>query len=178
MVSDEDTFDEEYEEEEYEETFPDAEEDEYEEPVRTYEQPRVDRWKEFLADPYPKVTFILSIIGIAVVVLMPPDISYYWKWTLVGLYFLMVIVGAGSVMAIKAWKMAEGRMIRYGGLTNLFVMYGSIIIALADIIVQIATGNSIVPGFSGSLVGIAGIIILFSVYSLWLIQRVVTSEGR
>ncbi|MBD3407621.1 MAG: hypothetical protein GF411_16005 [Candidatus Lokiarchaeota archaeon] len=170
---------EEYDDEEFEEddTFPDAEEDEFEE-IRTYHQPQVDRWKVFLADPYPIVTFILTIIGIALVVLMPPNIDYFWKWNLVGFYFLIVIVGAGSVMAIKAWKMADGKIIRYGGLTNLFVMIASAIIALADIIVQISTGNSIVPGFSGSLIGIAGIIILFSVYSLWLIQRVVTSEGR
>ena len=92
MNTDEDIFFEDEsdeEEEEEEDDFPDEvdeDNDDYE-PIEALYEPGGDRLEKFASDPWPPTTFILVVIGLALVLLTPPDVSSAWKAALLKVGF-------------------------------------------------------------------------------------------
>ncbi|MHA2425404.1 MAG: hypothetical protein ACXAEF_11485 [Candidatus Thorarchaeota archaeon] len=174
---DEDELFEEIDEEE-EDTFPDNEDDdeeEYEE--RSYADPN-QQTTSFLDDPWPMAAFILIIIGLVLVLFTPPTIWSAWHYYLIVTYGLIVLVVLSSVISLGVWRNAAGSRLRWGGLTNLFVVIISGVVGVLDSISIVTTGVSIIPGSNTPVLALAAVIVLFSLYTLWLIQRTFTAEAR
>jgi len=150
-----------------EDTFPDDELVPDEE--RSY-QDLIKEPSPFSDDPWPKTVFIIIMIGFGFTLLTPPDIWSQWHYYLVITYGLLVLAGISSVISIGVWNNTAGSRLRYGGLTNLLVVLICGVLGTLDTILMITTGESVVPG-SGGILALAAVIVLFSLYSLWLIQR-------
>ncbi len=148
-------------------TFPDEELSDDEE--RSYDDLIKER-SAFSDDPWPPIVFILMLIGFGFVLLTPPDIWSVWHYYLVITYGLLVLSGISSVISIGVWNNTQGSRLRYGGLTNLIVVLICGGMGTLDTLLIIATGDSLIPG-SGVILLLATVIVIFSLYSLWLIQR-------
>ena len=173
MNSDEDTFfeDDEYEEEEEEDSFPDEEdyEEDYDPADALYETG--SRLESFADDPWPQTTFILVVIGLALVLLTPPDIWFAWNYFLIADYFMIIIGGAAVAYSIVTWVRAGNHRLRWAGLTNLILVLALIIVATLDTFSWVVNLQSIIPGISTPIISLALVLAVFSIYSLWVIQR-------
>lgn len=172
-----------YEEDNYEaddeDTFPDEDDEttdsDFEE--RTYDVgPHESRMETFLKDPWPRLTMLLMIIGFVIVIFTPPDLWTIWSYVLFGNYILIIFAGAASVFAIKIWTEGGTSNLRYGGPTNLVVIFLCTIIGTLDTIMWMIFGGPLIPGFQTSVLSLCVTIVLFCIYSLWLIQRVTTQS--
>ncbi|MHA1907544.1 MAG: hypothetical protein ACW98Y_09645 [Candidatus Thorarchaeota archaeon] len=166
--------------EEEEDTFPDeadydeGEADNY--PERTYAEPE-ERLESFLDDPWPRMAFILIVIGLGLVILTPNAIWSTWYLYLITTYGLIVLAGVASIISIGVYRNAEGSRLRWGGITNLLVVLISGAVGVADAVSIVTTGSSILVGSSTPLLALCVVIILFSMYTLWLIQRTFTADA-
>ncbi|MHA1962919.1 MAG: hypothetical protein ACW99U_22245 [Candidatus Thorarchaeota archaeon] len=133
--------------------------------------PVLSETPSFIENPWPKVTLVLILIGLGFTLLTPPAIWSNWVYFLVVNYLLIVMAGAGSAYSVKVWKTAAGSRLRYGGMTNLVVVIAAAIIGTLDTISWMINGTSIVAGVNTPILALAAVIVLFSLYSLWLIQR-------
>jgi hypothetical protein len=164
---------------EEDDTFPD--EDDYNEdsvdnyPERTYGEPS-ERFA-FLEDPWPAMAFIFIIIGLVIVIFTPPTIWSAWHYYIVTTYGLILLAGVASMISLGVWRNAEGSRLRWGGLTNLIVVLAAGVVGVVDAIMVITTGSSILVGSTTPLLALCVVIILFSMYTLWLIQRTFTAEA-
>ncbi|MHA1903550.1 MAG: hypothetical protein ACXADL_05985 [Candidatus Thorarchaeota archaeon] len=170
MIYDEEDFEDDYDEDE-EDTFPDEEEETEVELVdeRSYSVP--SETVSFIDNPWPTVTLVLILIGLGFTLLTPPAIWSDWVYFLVVNYLLIVMAGAGAAYSVKVWKTASGSRLKYGGITNLIVVIAAAIIGTLDTISWMLNGASIVAGVNTPILALATVIVLFSLYSLWLIQR-------
>ncbi|MHA1936274.1 MAG: hypothetical protein ACW97A_13445 [Candidatus Thorarchaeota archaeon] len=170
MIYDEETFEDDYDEDE-EDIFPDEAVETKKAPVdeRSYSIP--SEAVSFIENPWPKVTLVLILIGLGFTLLTPPSIWSDWVYFLVVNYLLIVMAGAGAAYSVKVWKTAEGSRLKYGGITNLIVVIAAAIIGTLDTISWMINGTSIVAGVNTPILALAAVIVLFSLYSLWLIQR-------
>jgi hypothetical protein len=181
MNHDEDEFfeDDEYEEEEEEQeedTFPDKEED-YDLADALYE-PGASRLENFAKDPWPKTTFILVVIGLAMILLTPTNVWFAWNYFLIANY-LMLIVGCVAISySLITWNNAGKHRLRWAGLTNLILIFALIIVATLDTFSWILTLHSIFPGVETPIISLALVLAVFSIYSLWVIQRNFTGPNR
>ncbi len=157
---------------------PDEEEEDIEAlnlPRRSYE-PEPSSRVPFVEDPWPRIVFILMLIGFGLTLLTPPALWSMWNYYLLLTYGLLVIVAVASLYSIKVWKAPTGSRLRYGGLANLFVVLACAVAGLLDAFVTITTGVPILPGSDTPVLFLAFIIVIFSLYTLWLIQRTFTAE--
>jgi hypothetical protein len=179
MNSDEDTFfeDDEYEEEEEEEddSFPDEEVEEDEEddfdPADVLYEPSGERLANFVKDPWPPTTFILVVIGLAMVLLTPPAFWFQWNYFLIANYFMIIIGAAAVAYSLITWDRAGKHRLRWAAITNLFVVLLLIVLATLDTFSWILRIQSIIPGVQTPIISLALILAVFSIYSLWVIQR-------
>ncbi len=149
-------------------------EEDYEE--RSYADPN-EKGPSFINDPWPKTVFILIMIGFGFVLLTPSAIWSQWLYYLIITYGLLVLVGVSSVISIGVWRDAGGSRLRWGGLTNLIVVLVCGVIGTLDAIWMVTTGTSVLPGSNTPVLGLAAVIVLFSLYALWLIQRTFKTEA-
>ena len=176
MFSDDEDFEEDDVGEELEDTFPDAEEGEYdyeeEEDLPTLDMPTS---YEFLADPWPRLTFILMLVGFAIALLTPGPVWDIWVYQITGNYIIAMIAGVGFIYSLKIWKESGTSRLRYGGPTNLIVILACLGLATLETISLILTGAGPIPGVVG-LTSAALLIMIFSLYSLYAIQRTFAAE--
>ncbi|MDF1540940.1 MAG: hypothetical protein P1Q69_18740 [Candidatus Thorarchaeota archaeon] len=156
-----------YDEDEADNTFPD--EEDMEEESRSYDD-LIKEPSSFSDDPWPPTVFILILIGFGFVLLTPPIIWSSWNYYLVLTYGLLVLSAISSVISLGVWNNTQGSRLRFGGLTNLIVVLICGVLGTVDALLMVTTGDSIIPG-SGGILLLAVVIVLFSLYSLWLIQR-------
>ena len=185
MNSDDDTFfeDDEYdEEEEAEDDFPDEEFEEEEDddfvPIDDYYKPRGEKLAKFVEDPWPPTTFILVIIGLAMVLLTPPAIWAIWNYFLISDYFMIILGSAAIAYSLVTWSRAGKHRLRWAAVTNLFLVLLLIIIATLDTFSWMVNLQSIFPGVETPIISLALVLAVFSIYSLWVIQRNFTQPTR
>ncbi len=129
----------------------------------------------FLEDPWPRLTFLNLIIGLALVLITPPDFWATWRYLLFANYLLIVFATVGIVFGLKIWKAGGSSNLRYGGPTNALVIIACAIVGVADSVSWMVNGSSIIVGWPTSIIASMLMIIIFCFYTLWLIQRVITS---
>ena len=185
MNSDEDTFfeddDSEEDEEEYEDDFPDEEyeeEDDYYDSADVIDIPRESAMSRFAEDPWPRTTFVLVIIGLVMVLLTPPNIWALWNYFLIADYFMVIIGGAAIAYSIVTWKRAGKHRLRWAAMTNLLVVLILIVVASLDTFSWVLFLRSIIPGIDTPIISLAMVLAVFSIYSLWVIQRNFTQPKR
>jgi hypothetical protein len=178
MSGDEDTFfeDDEFDEEdeEEEEEYEDEEEYEEDEYLGEDELPRAgfrERVAGFIEDPWPKTVFFLMLVGFGMVLLTPPNVWSLYRYAIFGVYFLVVLASVGAVYAMVTWIRAGADKLRFAGITNMAVVLLAAVIGFLDTAFWIAFGVSVIPGYSASLLFICYILVAFSLYSLWMIQK-------
>jgi len=178
MNSDDDTFfeDDEYEEEE-ENDFPDEEYDEDEDIGldtidAEYGSPGGERFLKFVEDPWPPTTFVLVVIGLVMVLVTPPDFWALWNYFLIANYFMVILGGAAIAYSFVAWNRAGRHRLRWAAVTNVIVVI--LLIALATLdssIWMISLDHGLIPGLDTPIISLALVLAVFSIYSLWVIQR-------
>lgn len=173
MNSDEDTFyeDDEYDEDEEEESFPDEDEDDEYESIEDLYESGEGRLDKFANDPWPSTTFVLVIIGLAMVLLTPVDIWFAWNYFLIAEYFMLIIGGVAIAYSLVTWSRAGKHRLRWAGLTNLVLVFALIIVGTLDTFSWILTLHSLFPGVQTPIISLALVLAVFSIYSLWVIQR-------
>jgi len=183
MNSDEDTFfEDDSTEEEEDDDFPDtevveAEDDDYD-PSDALDEPSEDKLEKFANDPWPPTTFVMVVIGLAMVLLTPPDIWFAWNYFLLADYFMIVIGGTAVAFSIVTWHRAGTHRLRWAGVTNLILISALIVVATLDTFSWVANFQSIIPGVQTPIISLALVLAFFSIYSLWVIQRNFTQPKR
>lgn len=175
MVRDEDFF-EENEEEEEEMFFPDEDEEEREERQRPPPERFMDDTHNFMEDPWPPAAFILILIGFGFTLLTPIDLWSQHVYYLVTTYLLIVFVVIASIISLGVWKKAGGSRLRFGGLTNLLVVLICGVFGTLDTLLVVFTGVPLIQGTTTPVLLLAFVIVIFSLYSLWLIQRTFATD--
>ncbi|MFW9769341.1 MAG: hypothetical protein ACFFF9_04020 [Candidatus Thorarchaeota archaeon] len=181
MTSEDDTFfeeedydeeeeDEEEEEEDEEDDFPDADEDEYD----GYDDYAIDgpsRLTKFADDPWPTTTFLLMVIGFGVV--FAP--SVFWaganRYFLLAGYVLLILCGVAISYSLVTWEKARGSRLRWAGMTNFIVVILCAVIGIADTINWVVNTQSIIPGITTPLISLIMVLVVFSIYTLWIVQK-------
>ncbi|NWF94597.1 MAG: hypothetical protein HXY34_00470 [Candidatus Thorarchaeota archaeon] len=165
----------------YEDTDEDLESEELEDTAGTDTQvvaSGVGGLQAFLQDPWPKVTFALTLFGLALVLLTPPAIWHTWSYSLLGAYFVLILAAVGDVLSLQTWYGVRGSRLKYGGLTTLILVSGAALVGLLDTFAWVLAGVSILPGNTVSLLGLSSTIVVFCLYSLFIMQRTITGEKR
>ncbi|MHA2033906.1 MAG: hypothetical protein DRO73_05575 [Candidatus Thorarchaeota archaeon] len=170
-----------YDEAEETDTFPDAEEDEYADEEEEIEEElgveySPSRLAKFLEDPWPRVTFVMMILGFVVVLFTPNDVWRVWNWMIVGMYFLWILTAVASTIGLTVWKNPAVSRIKYGGITNAFLALVCGVLGTIDTIMLIGGTGGLLPAIDVPVLYAAILIVVFSLYSLWLVQRVVQTE--
>ncbi|MFW9786909.1 MAG: hypothetical protein ACFFE2_06215 [Candidatus Thorarchaeota archaeon] len=177
MNDDEDTFfeDDDYDEEDEEEedSFPDDEyeDDEDYDSIDALYDTGEGRFANFAEDPWPPTTFILILIGLFIVLLTPPPLWALWNYFIISDYFMMIIGGAAAAYSIVAWHRAGQHRLRWAAVTNLFVVLLIVVITTIDTFSWVFYLRSIFPGVETPILPLALVLAVFSIYSLWVIQR-------
>ena len=167
----EDTFPDDEDEEEEEEYEDESEEDEYLDEDELPPMGFKERVAGFIEDPWPKTVFLLMLIGFGMVLVTPYGLWAFYRYAIFGVYFLVVLASVGAVYAMITWIRAGADKLRFAGITNLAVVLLAAIIGFLDTAAWILLGVSIIPGYNASLLLICYILVVFSLYSLWMIQK-------
>ena len=179
MNTDEDTFFEADEhdddEEEEDDDFPDVEvvdedDDDYD-PSDVLDSMPSERLEKFVADPWPPTTFVLVIIGLIMVLFTPPPLWAIWNYFLIANYFMIIFGGAAMTYSLITWSRAGKHRLRWAGFMNLFVIIILLVLSTLDTFSWIINLQSIIPGIDTPIIGLALVLVIFSIYSLWAIQR-------
>lgn len=183
MYSDDDTFfeDEDYEDEDYEEEEEEEEEDDF--PDEDYEDDegydsrydldQASRLSKFADDPWPTTTFFLMLVGF-VVVFAPPIL---WdganRYFLLAVYLLIILCGVAVSYSIVTWEKGRGAKgwLRWAGITNLVVVLICGVVGVLDSISWVISFQSIIPGIATPLISLVMVLVVFSIYTLWMVQK-------
>ncbi len=182
-MQDDDNFnddaDEELDTEENDDTFPDDDREvEIEMDAAFPEASRGDKLSIFLVDPYPQLALLLTIIGFLIVLLVPHAV---WHTEVqpgivaghlfVGNYVILILATGATLLALTVWNTRTG-WLKYGGLTNVVVILLCAVTATADTVAWSLTGQGLFPSiFDSPLLSLMAIIIMFCIYSLWMIKK-------
>ncbi len=169
--------DEDYEEEEEEEDEEHLDEDDYPEEDQGEASFR-DRVEGFIADPWPKTVFFLMLVGFALVLLTPFGVWAWHRYSIIGVFILLILAAVGAVYSLSTWIRAGADKLRYAGITNLAVVILATILGTLDTLFWIVLGVSVVPGYEVSLLFICYVLVIFSLYSLWMIQKSLDPQPR
>lgn len=158
---------------EEEETFPDEEEAEAvdEEEAVEFPEPSEEEKVPFIDDPWPRVVFVVMVIGFAFAIFTPPAAWAVWSWTFVSAYFLVMLVAAGCTFGYLIWKKNPGTNLRFGGITNVIVILVCGMLGVVDTTSQVLVGVPLFPALGSSLLSVCTLIVVMCMYSMWLIQR-------
>lgn len=131
----------------------------------------------FFEDPWPKTVLVLTLIGLGIVLLTPVDVWAVWNYTLLGMYGLIIIASAGTIIGLRIWFTTEGSRLKYGGIANAIVVIACAVLGVADTLSWVGLGRSLFPQFSDSpLLSFLLVIQIFCLYSIWLLRRVIRGE--
>lgn len=180
MNRDDDTFFEDDDEDFEDVAFPDEdiedEEEEIEEKpkdieiVRTYE-PGVGRLEKLLRDPWSPIVFILTLIGLGLVLLTPPAIWNPFRYFILADYFLIVFGSVAIVFSLMTWSRAGTHRLRWAGPTNIIVVLASVAIGIIDSISWMLSEVGLFPAIDTPLLPLCFMLVIFTMYTLWLVQR-------
>jgi hypothetical protein len=162
--------------EDFDETFPDEEEDEVQ--IEGIEQEPIlpgGRIVSLLDDPYPVIGIPIILIGFIIVLLTPNELWAIFRYFIAANYLLLILAAAATFFALRVWYSTSTGWLRYGGPTNILVIWVTVGLATADLISWMLAGVSIL-GLLEPLVSTGLVIVLFCFYSLWLIQRSLERE--
>jgi hypothetical protein len=178
MKKDDGTFFEDDNEEDQEDlTFPDEDEVEevdqadYEDIEEVFSDRSTKRSEGFILDPWPRIVFVLTIIGLGVVLLTPPGIWALWNYFILADYFLIVLVGVAIVFSLITWSKAGTHRLRWAGPTNVIVSLICGAIGTLDTVSWMLSGTSLFVGIDTPLISLCMVFVVFSLYTLWLVQR-------
>lgn len=179
MKRDDETFFEDDNNEDENLTFPDEDEEDIEEvdegEYEAIEEVFSDRYAEkssgFILDPWPRIVFILTIIGLGIVLLTPPAFWAIWNYFILADYFLIVFVGVAIVFSLATWTKAGTHRLRWAGPSNVIVSLICGGIGTLDTASWILSGTGLFAGIDTPLIGLCMVLVIFSLYTLWLVQR-------
>lgn len=189
MNSDDETF---FEDEDAEEdtAFPDEdiEDDEvYEEDdevkvdfedVRSYDSDTTSGFVKFMSDPWPPTVFIITLIGLGIVLLTPPDIWAPNRYAILGLFALILASLVGIVFSLITWRRAGTHRLKWAGPVNIIVVLVAAGFGIADSISWMLNNTGIIAGLDSPLILLCFMLVFFSLYMLWMIQRSLDPEPR
>jgi len=189
MNSEDDTF---FEEDDSEATLSDEDiaEDDSEEVVevleddadfeiRTYDEEISGGWfPKFMADPWPLTVFIITVIGLGLVLLTPQEIWAPHRYSIIGLFFLIVIALVGLVFSLITWQRAGTHRLKWAGPVNIIVILAATGVGIFDTAAWILTGFGMIPVLDTPLILLCFMLVFFSLYMLWMIQRSLDPEAR
>lgn len=183
MNSDEDTFfEDDKSDEEEDDDFPDVEvvdeEDDDYDPSDVLDELPSERLEKFVNDPWPPTTFALVIIGLAMVLFTPPDLWAIWRYFIIANYFMVIFGGAAITYSLITWHRAGKHRLRWAGMTNLVVIIILLVLSTLDTFSWMITLHSIIPGVDTPIIGLGLVLVIFSIYSLWAIQRNFGTQRR
>jgi len=182
MQDDENFYDdtnEELDAEEDDDTFPDDDREvELEMEAAFSEVSHGNKLSAFLVDPWPKLTLLLTVIGFLIAILVPHEVWHtevlpgvVVGHLLAGNYLILILATGATVLALMVWNTQKG-WLRHAGLTNVIVILLSVVISTADTISWSLTQHGLFPSiFDAPLLSFMAIIIMFSIYSLWMIRK-------
>ena len=185
-MQDDDNFNddanEELDAEEDEDTFPDDDREvELEMEAAFSEVSHGDKLSNFLVDPWPKLTLLLTVIGFLIAILVPHEV---WHTEVlpgvvaghlfVGNYLILILATGATVLALMVWNTQKG-WLKYAGFTNVVVILLCVVISTVDTIAWSLTGQGLFPSiFDAPLLSFMAIVIMFCIYSLWMIRKTPT----
>ena len=189
MNSEDDTF---FEEDDEEATFPDedvADEDVAEEvedfiedtefEVRTYEVGDSEGWfSKIMADPWPPTVFLITLIGLGIVLLTPPAIWDPNRYGILGVFFLIVAALVGIMFSLITWSRAGTHRLKWAGPVNIIVIVLAAGFGVIDTASWIVSGVGMIPELDTPLILLCFMLVFFSLYMLWMIQRSLDPEAR
>ena len=190
MNSDDDTF---FEDEDAEEeaTFPDEDiedediEEEIEELIEETEEFRsyddedsISGFAKFMADPWPPTAFIITIIGLGLVLLTPHDIWAPNRYGIIGVFALLGMSLVGLVFSLITWQRAGTHRLKWAGPVNIMVILAAAGIGVVDTFSWILYNTGMIVGLDQPLILLCFMLVFFSLYMLWMIQRSLDPEPR
>ena len=190
MNKDDDTFFEDDEEDFEDVAFPDEdteEEEEVEKPseesptlqdeTRTY-GPSISKMEKFLKDPWSPGVFFLTLIGIGLVLLTPPAIWNPFRYFILADYFLIVFGYAAMVFSLMTWSRAGTHRLRWAGPTNIIVVLASVSLGILDSFSWMVNQVGLFPSIATPLLPLSFMLVVFTMYTLWLVQRSLDPDRR
>ncbi|MHA2359987.1 MAG: hypothetical protein ACXAB5_06920 [Candidatus Thorarchaeota archaeon] len=175
MTSEDDTFFEEEdieEDEEEEEDFPDEEDEEDADGYDPrYALDKPSRLSTFADAPWPTTTFFLMVAGFLVVFAPPILWEGVNRYYLLATYFLIILCGVAIAFSLVTWENGKGSRLRWAGMTNLVVVIICGAIGVLDTISWVVAFQSIIPGITTPLVSLIMVLVVFSIYTLWIVQK-------
>lgn len=189
MNRDDDSFFEDDDEDFEDASFPDEdveEEDEEEaieeeiseiKEVRSYE-PGEGRLATFLKDPWPLVVFIITVIGLGLVLLTPPAIWNPHRYFILGDYFLIVFGAVAIVLSLMTWYRAGTHRLRWAGPVNIIVVLASAIVGILDSFSWMLNNVGMFYPIDTPILYMSFMLIIFTMYTLWLVQRTLDPDRQ
>jgi hypothetical protein len=130
----------------------------------------------FMDDPWPRLTLILTVVGFLFILAPPPQLWAAQKYSLLGVYALMILMGVGIMFSLEVWhKMSQSRL-RWGGLTNIVVIVAAGGAGIVDAFLWMLLGVPLIPGLTTPILSLSAVIVVFCLYSLWLLRRTVSNQ--
>ncbi|MGY5858463.1 MAG: hypothetical protein RTU63_03770 [Candidatus Thorarchaeota archaeon] len=187
MNSDDDPF---FEDEDAEEvTFADEdiEDEDIEEAIddivevkeeRSYDLDTTTGFAKFIADPWPPTAFIITLIGLGIVLLTPPDIWAPHRYNILAVFALLSASLVGIVFSLITWTRAGTHRLKWAGPANIIVILVAAGFGVADTLSWILSNTGIIAGLDQPLILLTFMLVFFSLYTLWMIQRSLDPEPR
>ena len=189
MKRDDETFFEDDSNEDKEDTtFPDEDEEddeveevgeeEYAQIEEVFSEHGKEGFSGFMTDPWPPVVFILTLIGLGIVFLTPPAIWSVWNYFILGDYILIVAVGVAIVFSLGVWNKVGTHRLRWAAPTNVIVVLLCGAIGTLDTASWMVYGAGLLAGIDTPLLSLLIMLVIFSLYSLWMVQRSFGQQQR
>jgi len=166
------------EEDEEEDEVEEVDEEEYEEIEEVFSERGREGLTGLTMDPWPRIVFILTLIGLGIALLTPPAIWSIWNYFILGDYFLIVFVGVAIVFSLQTWSKAGTHRLRWAGPTNAIVALLCGAIGTLDTASWMVYGAGLFAGIESPLLSLLIMLVIFSLYSLWLVQRSFGKQQR
>jgi hypothetical protein len=155
-----------------------VDEEEYEEIEEVFSEDGQMRLTGLMMDPWPRVVFILALIGLGIVLLTPPAIWSVWNYFILGDYILIVAVGVAIVFSLGVWNKVGTHRLRWAAPTNVIVVLLCGAIGTLDTASWMVYGAGLLAGIDTPLLSLLIMLVIFSLYSLWMVQRSFGQQQR
>lgn len=147
--------------------------------VRTYDVTEPgEKLSNFLKNPWPLPIFIITLIGLAIILFTPPTIWAPNRYGILGVYFLVIAAFVGIVFSLTTWSRAGTHRLRWAGPVNIIIISLSLVIGIIDTISWILTGVGLFPVLDSPLLLLCFMLVFFAMYMLWMIQKSLDPEPR
>ncbi len=169
--------DEDVEDEDLEEDLEEEEEIEFED-ARSYDTEGLTGLAKFLVDPWSPIVFLITIIGLGIVLLTPDSIWAPHRYSIIGIFFLIVMCLVGIVFSLITWNRAGTHRLKWAGPVNIIVILAAGGVGILDTLSWMLNNTGLVAGLDQSLLLLCFMLVFFSLYMLWMIQRSLDPEAR